>query len=274
MLKRQSNKAYILSILNGREISKKITAIIAGLVIIGVTLSGCIGEEKGKITTEGKGISVTTDVGEKDGSVVLEVSVKGKPDSYTLTLSGPERNTIDTTYIAIGDMGDGSETVWLSLSYYKTTPESGTYTLAITSPVEVVYRKEFKLNSQAVIENYGPLRWSPNWDYYEGRYKYTPDSVNVTINNKGNLPLYISGVKVTINEITAEWYPHHSGDPLGLVSSAEVVLPGEIKTIEVEHYGSYGFFDEGTCSVTYEVMQQMSEEEIVVGTMTTTANIP
>jgi hypothetical protein len=208
--------------------------------------------------------TVETSVTDHDGTTCIQVTVHGKKEWLTqgwltLYLSDPSRNTVDQAYIFEGDMADGAETKWLALmgvGGYKTTAEPGTYTLRILDLYgNVVYGEEFTFTGARV----SVVSCDPVFETYYGIGCYL-DKLTITARNDGDLPAYISGVHVSIDDKEGSGFADATG------------LSGEIFTVEADYF-SMGPFSEGAYTLTLRMETGLLGGEVLT-TYTTTIEVP
>ncbi len=254
-----------------------IIGIVVLLLVVG--LSGCVEEISVKI-------SVTTTFITHNKLAAFQVEVKGKTGNYNLTLSDPDKNTIDNNTINENDMKDGNETVILYMVESQQIPGAGSYTVTITNMVgDVVYTKTLNFSgAEVVVKNYGEIQWK----YEEDVDKYNPESVNATLKNTGDLPLYIVNLEITVNDTAIDFYPTNITEVTAdegkiiIVPNWAMVLPGETKTFNMSEISSlddelkvvYHLFDSGTYTATYKLIVMTSAGLGVWDSTTRTITIP
>ena len=156
----------------------------------------------------------------------VEANVDGYGDTYSkvkveqnatdkdlyVSLIDPAGNEADYTWIYDYELDDGDVTVDLKMNGSDAAADTGTWTLR----VEYDDGSGLFHEDTATFDDYDPLMVHDEYVYYQDSYgDYYMDRWEITIENQGDVPLYVTDVQVEIDGETDYLYPDrtlHPGD--------------------------------------------------------------
>jgi len=178
------------------------TAAIIGLLIIGI--AGCVEEKNDKIsapelTSEYK-VECSPISGKRVGTAYLKVRVEGKAADLRVNLSNPEGFETGFACISREELIDGSETVKVCMEARGEMLKAGTYTLVIfrtDMPTRDVVYTEYLKFSAAKVRVIGRV-FVVEFDAFTETYRII--TLKLSVINEGELPAYIGGGKMVIDD--------------------------------------------------------------------------
>ena len=157
------------------------------------------------------------EVADDDGyaSLLIKFDVT---DSVRMQVNDPDGVEVDTEYVDEFD-----DAVYIHLAGYLGTPKSGTYKFQVISSLsdELIFSKEFSFDGP----NLSITNVKVSWEWSSLFDAYDIESIEITVKNDGDLPIYPTGGTVEIED-----------EKYSLYYSTVTVMPGESKTIEQDPF--------------------------------------
>jgi len=237
-----------------------IIIVIGGAVVIYGIGKGVEEVEK-EMKTPAKATVTVSEPMDHDGTASIKVTVEGEKTSYDMSLTGPDGTEVGSGYISETQMADGKQSVWVSMvGMFKSeiTPTPGKYSLIVTDfGGNKVHKENFTYSGPSLTVESANLTWNT--------YEYTQselDSVTLTVTNNGDLPGYVSGVDVSID--------NNEGSS---TTEQALVSVGETRSVEANNFIGPSV-DSGTHTATFELREGFLGQENIVATFSKTVSVP
>ena len=159
-----------------------------------------------------------------DVSWWVDVNLDGYGDTYGVvkfeqnasdydlraSLIDPNGEEADYAYIYDYEMDDGDVTVELDMNGYDAVADAGEWELLVEyDNYDAVFHQD-----TVTFDDYNPTMVADSYDYYQDSYgDYYLDRWEITIENKGDIPLYVTDVSVEIDGETDYEYPERELAP-------------------------------------------------------------
>jgi hypothetical protein len=159
-----------------------------------------------------------------DVSWWVDVNLDGYGDTYGVvkfeqnasdydlraSLIDPDGYEADYAYIYDYEMDDGDVTVELDMNGYDAVADAGEWELLVEyDNYDAVFHQD-----TVTFDEYNPTMVADSYDYYQDSYgDYYLDRWEITIENKGDIPLYVTDVSVEIDGETDYEYPERELAP-------------------------------------------------------------
>lgn len=187
-----------------------------------------------------------------DVSWWVDVNLDGYGDTYGVvkfeqnasdydlraSLIDPSGEEADYAYIYDYEMDDGDVTVELDMNGYDAVADAGEWELLVEyDDYDATFHQE-----TVAFDDYNPTMVADNYDYYQDSDgDYYLDRWDITIENKGDIPLYVTDIEVEIDGETDYLYPD------------EAIEPGERDTYTCTDTDTWLSDDTGTYDVNFEM---------------------